>query len=262
MDDRVIKRIKAIIIKVLSKYRDANLTLRSTNCNKTDDISIIGVDHAEDTFDISFHNAVDSVKDVLCIEDDNVYTVNATALAEAIYIYDYSIYLDGKYNIAEFSAFQGLLYDIVSDNYLYGLERFLFEVVDDDEDPGYDDDDELLVTPINYHYVNKIKNSKDDSKLTYGLYRIAAALDYELDRSLGFLAFIGPTGREDPNCDIMTVTKINNDGEYRVETHGQNAENILSIASRNCTKEGYCYLYDIAKAIERFDLYADISLND
>jgi hypothetical protein len=266
--DCIIKTIRDIMKKIVSTdFPGTNAVLTARN-GDYDTIHIWGKGRSKDTFEVSFYNSTKSVMDRLGLEEDNspkVYTVDTTALAETIYECNYNVWLDGddsKYDRHKFWQLQNWIFNLVNGHYLYGLERFYSEIASTFDE--YDDDQEMEVSFVNWHYVRRIKRRGDHDTLTVGLYKIAAALDYELIRGLGHVSLIGPGEGVDFDRNTIMVSRYK-DGSYSVESYGNDAKKIISdITSGAGTARlaSSCYLYDVAKAIVKYDLHAVIDLND
>jgi hypothetical protein len=250
---RDLARAKNLIIKLLNDT-EMNLTFNNYDFGK---IQIMSYYPNDNKFDIHISRDTDQIDEDLfgpLSPSHQIRIVDAGRLLSAFANYGYD--LDMKFEADEDYEIQDHINYLLHREFAYGLER-LYVV----SNRIYDiDDDDVKVNYFTHNYILNIKGDIKD--LNPSILKIAAGLDYELRQS-GIINFIGGEFGEPFKDAPGMAVRVASPNNYAVTAHGKEADEILSIINENHSEsEAYGYLYDIARVIKKFNLYATIDLFD
>jgi hypothetical protein len=258
-EDRIYHRIESIFRKIFKEYPDNAISIIDPDTDESI-ATVSGYDIKHDTVKIKFPEYGDDFRCHILHPGgiENPHTVSIPVLSRSLFDCK-NTYIDilGDDELKKnFFPLKYLMY-CTKYKYLHGMENYLAVTVSDD---CYDAYDVMPQDCIIYNYLCKIQQENKCDNISYDIYRIAAALDYNISHSSqNAIILISSYDK-----DSMLVTPISSSNLYSVTMSGwnENEDQILSMINNDhYTHEAKGYLYDIALVIEKFDFYAILDLD-
>lgn len=263
-------RIRIIIKEIDKHYPDATIRIYEVEQGKEyNAVTVVGCNN--DTINISFNT--NTIRDKLLSIDnsDAVYSVDLDEFVKAIYDYDCRVHIDSYKSNTRLSMLERHINCIIGEEYFYGLERYFTlsagHFIVTANNYQYDSDDDYVeFDAITCNYIRKIQKPSEYHHTRFGLFKIAAALDYEISISPSNSVYVTEhdINEDESIFPIGMIVESTSSNLYNIKVCKSMAKALsiidgIVIKTHDSYLSATVYLYDIAKIIANFELYANIN---